>query len=678
MKKSFYAVKAAVSLFFILSANIALPSTLNFKSNDGKLRDADTNYVASSLNQVVVTGTGTHRKLRNSPVPIEIISGDLIKKSGAVNFEGAMNLLNPSFIFTSNAMNDKISLNGLEGKYILLLIDGRRVTGDISGSIDISRIDMNNVKRIEILKGSASSLYGSDAIGGVINIITERPKSPVELVSTTRTGSFAQFTQGINATINAGGLTSNTAYRRARSDGWQLSNQEITTDKKTGAIKLIPTEKQAVNAYLSDVLNQNFTYNFTDSLSAYINGSYYSKIGKRPLAAYAYDMNYKDFNLGAGAKYLTGDAGYYALDLSWNSYEYSKEYNAASGTFIAGDNERSKLQIYKNVSAKRVVRLGRKNKFSFGADYTHDFLITSSLVERSKGVAQGAVYIQDEINLPYGFETVAGVRYTYHETFKSNLSPKISLMKKLGKFTTRASYSTGFKAPTITELYYDYESRGTVSRGNIDLKPEMSNYFALNSEFGGNLLYGSITVYVNNLKDMIGRKLVPVTPEEQEAGITKSYRYENISQASVKGVDLNFTFIPCSFMKLAGGYGYTYTRDLDNLAPISGTALHSATINLNLRKDWKRLSTDLNINGKYQSERFYLNETPAPPHQLWNITLTGKYHGFKKFEIEPSAGIENIFNYKDDRPYGSNYATLSPGRTWFLALTFKFTHYSKR
>ena len=123
MKKSFFAVKAAVSLFFILSANIALPSTLNFKSNDGKLRDADTNYVASSLNQVVVTGTGTHRKLRNSPVPIEIISGDLIKKSGAVNFEGAMNLLNPSFIFTSNAMNDKISLNGLEGKYILLLID---------------------------------------------------------------------------------------------------------------------------------------------------------------------------------------------------------------------------------------------------------------------------------------------------------------------------------------------------------------------------------------------------------------------------------------------------------------------------------------------------------------------------------------------------------------------------
>ena len=67
-------------------------------------------------------------------------------------------------------------------------------------------------------------------------------------------------------------------------------------------------------------------------------------------------------------------------------------------------------------------------------------------------------------------------------------------------------------------------------------------------------------------------------------------------------------------MKLAGGYGYTYTRDLDNLAPISGTALHSATINLNLRKDWKILSTDLNINGKYQSERFYLNETPAPPH----------------------------------------------------------------
>ena len=134
-----------------------------------------------NLNQVVVTGTGTHRRLKDSPVPIEVISGTDLKSAGVNSFEDALLLLNPSFNIRPTVMGSYFTLNGMSNKYILILVDGKKVAGDVSNNTDLSRIDMSRVKRIEILKGAASALYGSDAIAGVINIITEQPKDPISV-----------------------------------------------------------------------------------------------------------------------------------------------------------------------------------------------------------------------------------------------------------------------------------------------------------------------------------------------------------------------------------------------------------------------------------------------------------------------------------------------------------------
>ncbi len=138
------------------------------------------------LNEVVVTGTGTINKLKNSPVAIDVISQRELQNTNIPTFENAMIALNPSMSFTPNAMGSYMQLNGLSNRYILVLVDGKKLGGDVGGNVDLNRIDMGNIKRIEVLKGAASSLYGSDAIAGVINIITNKPKDLVNFSTETR------------------------------------------------------------------------------------------------------------------------------------------------------------------------------------------------------------------------------------------------------------------------------------------------------------------------------------------------------------------------------------------------------------------------------------------------------------------------------------------------------------
>ena len=110
-------------------------------------------------------------------------------------------MLVPSLSFSTNSMGSYLMMNGLSNKYVLILINGRKLTGDTSNNIDLSRIDMSRVKRIEVLDGAGSSLYGSDAIAGVINIITNEPKELMQVTSTTRYEDHRQLTQMVNADI---------------------------------------------------------------------------------------------------------------------------------------------------------------------------------------------------------------------------------------------------------------------------------------------------------------------------------------------------------------------------------------------------------------------------------------------------------------------------------------------
>jgi len=631
-----------------------------------------------NLNQVVITGTGTHHRLQDSPVAVEVINGSDLKKAGVTNFKDALTMLNPSFSFSTTAMASYMTVSGLGNKHILVLMNGQKLAGDVSGNIDLSRINLSNVKRIEILKGAASSLYGSEAMGGVINIITDQPKNLINITSETRYAEENQFDQGVNLDINTGKFGSFTSYNRRQADGWQLNKQTVTYDSK-GNEKLTDTDKQASDKFYSNVINQHFTYTATKALSFYARGSFYNKENDRPVTEYDYNLAYQDYSLGLGGKYLLGNANYLSLDLYNDNFEGTKEYikdvtdKKGNVTTANGTSALNKRQHYYNANLKGVFKAGDFNKITIGTEYVNDKLKNPEALSGDKQVYTLALYSQDEIKLWQKLQAVVGLRYVYHETFKSKLTPKVSLMYSPGALNFRATYSSGFRAPSLEELYYNKEKNGTLSAGNINLKPEKSNYFSLNGEFINRLFSLSATAYVNKLNNLITSKQVDLTEADVANGISKRTEYQNVDKAQVKGVDVSINSYLGYGLSLGGSYSFADAKDTNTKTRLPRSVKHSGSINTNWNKTWDSYTLNINLAGRLQSERYETGSYGnAPDYQLWNLSTRHTFNNLKNFILEPGIGVENIFNYQDDRPYNSNYATLSPGRTFYVSLLLKF------
>ena len=316
---------------------------------------------------------------------------------------------------------------------------------------------------------------------------------------------------------------------------------------------------------------------------------------------------------------------------------------------------------------------GDFNKITIGSEYITDKLKNPEALAGDKQAYTMALYTQDEIKFLQNFQAIVGLRYIYHETFKNRFTPKLSLMYSPGAFNFRATYSSGFRAPSLEELYYNKEKNGTLSAGNINLKPEKSNYYAINGEFMSRLFSISATAYINNLDNPITSKQVALTETDIANSITKRMEYQNVDKARVKGVDISINSYLGYGVSLGGSYSFADAKDTNTDSRLPRSIKHSGSINSNWNKVWGFYTLNVNLAGRLQSERFetgtYGN---APGYQLWNLSSRHTFNHLANFILEPGIGIENIFNYRDDRPYNSNYATLSPGRTFYISLLLKF------
>ena len=164
---------------------------------------------SDSLQEVVVTGTGTQHLLKDAPVQTEVISHRQLQQYAGKSIEDILAGLTASFEFGETDMGSHLQMNGLGNSYVLILIDGRRLHGDNGGENDLSLIDPNNIEKIEIVKGASSALYGSDAIAGVINIITKKHREHgVMFENTSRVGSYGDIRQHNGLALNYGKLSS--------------------------------------------------------------------------------------------------------------------------------------------------------------------------------------------------------------------------------------------------------------------------------------------------------------------------------------------------------------------------------------------------------------------------------------------------------------------------------------
>ena len=179
-----------------------------------------TTTAVEQLDDVVITATGTPHTLKNVPVQTEIISRKQIEQLGAASFEDILSQLSAGFDFNAGDMGSQMTLNGLGNNYILIMIDGKRLNGDNGGENDLGRIDPHNIDHIEIVKGAGSALYGSDAMAGVINIITRKhDDQALYLENTTRGGSYMDLRQHNSIGFSIGKFTSLTTFQLQHTDG---------------------------------------------------------------------------------------------------------------------------------------------------------------------------------------------------------------------------------------------------------------------------------------------------------------------------------------------------------------------------------------------------------------------------------------------------------------------------
>jgi outer membrane receptor for ferrienterochelin and colicins len=691
---------------FLIGLALCLVQTLTAQS-----------YLQDTIPETVVTATGTVHLLKDVPVQTEVITNRMLQDYAGRSLEDILGGLTAAFAFNEDDMGSHMQLGGLGNSYILILIDGKRIQGDVGGENDLSLIDPQNIEKIEIVKGASSALYGSDAIAGVINIITRKQrKDGLLLEDGTRVGSYKDLRQHNAIGLKYGRFSSLTNFQLQHSDGWQNTSVEHTTGTQP---PVTDSQNKTVNRHTNAQVGEQITFAASDKLEFYAGGTYYWKRIYRPNGKYAQfdvhtcDLQYRNASASAGAKWRPNATDIVTFDLDWNRHAYMYYFTA---TTLVEDYEKSKGTIYypyypylpdqtemqsdqqrAMANLKGVFSLPAENRLNTGIEYRYDWLYAPTRVEGGRvSDWTAALYAQDEWQHDLGrnrIQLAAGARLTWNGQFGVNVSPKVSAMLSLGlPWRIRATWSQGFKTPTPKELHYRYvkQMSGTyLYLGNLGLRPQTSNYYSLGGEYILNGLTVNVTGYYNHVRDMITLVTIPNYEAPAEYIITydpvKTRQYQNVDDAKTFGVDLNVRY---NLREWAFGLGYSwldaeanqYDAEHDRMrqVTIDGTAHHKG----NLFVTWNhRFSPDYRLSaglyGRMSSTRFYQDDGNGKGYLIWRITTGHDLGHSKQWIWRIEAGVDNIFNYVDRTPHGLHLGTTTPGTTVFLGLTIRFNHGKK-
>ena len=665
---------------------------------------------SDSLQEVVVTGTGTQHLLKDAPVQTEVISHRQLQQYAGRSIEDILSGLTASFAFSEDDMGSHLQMNGLGNSYVLILIDGRRLHGDNGGENELSLIDPHNIEKIEIVKGASSALYGSDAIAGVINIITRKHREHGVMVeNTSRVGSYGDIRQHNGIALNYGKLSSYTNFQLQHSDGWQNTSEEALSQTE---YHITDSRNKTVNRHTNWQLAERLTYQLVPNIELYAEGSIYWKRIYRPSGHHpgvdvkTYDLQYNNASASVGGRWKLNDKDVITLDADWKRHAYRYAYTDTTLTdgyvngrftnyypFFPGQRQLQSDQQLTHITLKGVFALPYRQQLSAGMDFRYDWLKAPMRVVGGKATDNTeALYVQDEW-CPISRDKTAvyltgGLRLTRNQGFGARLTPKLSAMYKTGDFRLRATWSQGYKTPTPKELHYQYvrNMNGVyLYLGNTSLKPQTSNYFGVSAEYTVGHLTLTLAPYYNKVDNMI--TLVTIPQKEAPGDLIVQYdpqrvrQYQNIEDAKTYGIDFTVRY-QSRHLTLGGSYSYLDTEanqyDSDNdvmhRVTIDGMAHHKANVYATWNHDFsRRYQLGIGLYGRLSSKRHYQIDGNGKVYQLWRLSTTHQLG--KALRLE--AGVDNIFDYCDRTPHGLHLGTNTPGRTVYAALTVRLNQGKK-
>jgi outer membrane receptor for ferrienterochelin and colicins len=614
--------------------------------------------------QIVVTATKRPEFLDNVPIPTMVINDDLIQKKAAENLleaiKGTAGIKVQTTCSICNAA--EIRIYGLSGSHVQVLIDGIPVVSGLATVYGLSMIPTEDIQQIEVVKSAGSSLYGSDALVGMVNIVTKPITSKPSFHFSTKYGSFN--TQAYDASVSGkynriGGRVS---FQRNSSDGIDVNQDGVSDQVK------------------------------------YARNSYSTKIGfdisKKYQSTLTFHINYYDENRLGG---LAEDSGENPTDITENIITNRTE---IFGNWDFKPDETSDISVRANWSKhhqnalyelnwyRASDTLGvldiQYNRFLFnrhfitaGYMYKKEEIIESRRFGKAD-LEQSGVYLQDEVKVTGDLSFLLGARYDHHTQFGDYFSPRGSLMYKPNdKLIIRASFGTGFKAPGIffEEMHYCPGGFRYELVRNPNLRPETSRTYNLNFTYQFPRIRTEFGLFRTTINNMIQGKIIG----QDEVAEKLVYSYVNVGKARAEGAEFILSGNPIPSIYLSLSYTFLDAMDLAEEKPLPFRSRHSVNINLTHHRGNWDIFFEGEIVGGMVTQKVVrteggdeaVTEWTSPAYSIWNLHFSREIG--KHYEIR--FGVDNIFDYvqwdvtSEDTEYV--WGPLRP-RSFFVGGTIHF------
>lgn len=662
-----------------------------------------------SFDEVVVTATRTENDVKKVPASTQVITQEDIKRGGATSVRNALSMY--ANIFQKSKVRGgghDIIIRGMETKHSLVMVNGRRISNEADASglgnaMSLDRININDVEKIEIVRGPSSALYGSEAMGGVLNIITKPSKEQTLLTGLEHTsedtshwwhadtGRIGNFSMTLDARFNK--------INRSMLDTATESDPYGTAQTYNASLNYYVNDHSYVNAYMDYYSQHLKTDTGTPTMKPI---TLTTSSGKMSLSGQAMlegtgSKAYKQKNYGISWNGKTDKN-------DWQIQAYMSKFNwsTTSNTKVLGsippagmDGMFNYLLQKKNtydfnhdehnmwaIEGRDSLRVNDHHRVTFGAEYVKDKVAGTGLGSNGDGVhsitengktksssektlSSYAAYLQDEIEYGKWF-IVPAIRYDHHSAYGSHTSPKIGVTyNATDHFRIKANYGDGFKAPSVSQLYYDLDmemGRGNWVHltGNPNLKPEKSKSWDLGfeAEFGKG--YGSLTYFDNDVDN-----LITSIPKGKDSNGHNLHRYENVNKARIKGLEntLGYRFNDTLEFKvtstLLDAKNTSAGKDLTQRARLS--QIYQLIYDDHKDTGWSAVLWN-QLDYKFVTGKAWESgESVKKSYSLTNFSLTRKVNK----DTRVYGSVQNIFDKKDED------CDLD-GRFWSIGWEHKF------
>lgn len=618
--------------------------------------------------EIVITATRTATGEDRVPAGVTVLTPKDWTKTGALTVRDALERVPGLNVAEAGMTGNKVSLRGMGSGSTLILVDGRRLASEDAPTTrnvyELNRINLDRVQRIEVVRGAASALYGSDAMGGVIQIFTRKPA---------REGGYAGTRIGTREKTVYGGISTG-----------KVGKLDLAVNAKVQDLR-----KETNGGYSNFYGPRRFldvtgTYRFDKSRSLEFGASYLREqlrqdtaAGKLPMHGYSTvasrewnDNNRQDYHLRYSG---SDDRNDYSVLLYTN--RLGKESHTET-PLLGRDFDHSQYQTW-GAEFKDTYSASERHTLTYGAEYRKEKAGGTRMgygtgdyrLEWSGGVAKpwssaqvetGGAYLQDEWDLGGNLYFVPGLRYDHYESFGGRWSPRAGLTWKMTPgLSVKTNYGRGYRAPSIFELYARMErAMGMVYEvdGNPDLRPEKSRDFDLALDMKRGKADGSVRYFHNRIDDLIKEQLLGFY------GGRLHYRYGNIKQAETQGVEAEGKYAFDSHWSLGAGYTYLDARNRQDHSRLTGNARSTGSVELSW-KDGGAHPWTLTLDNRWY--RDYLNDDG----RHYTYSLTG-FHAVKDLGHRTTLqlGVDNLF----DRKFGPEDLMGIYGRTWQAGVEMKW------